>query len=371
MAHPRWLVAVALVLVLPAGALGQEAVIERGDVLAVSVVGEQGLSGNFTVSDDGFVTLPLAGRFDTTQLTCTQLTEKVRTALARYVKNPMLSIAIGQRPRRTISVAGQVRTPGTYEMGSSTTLLQAVGLAGGPQGDADLGRVRLTRRGESTVYDLTAFERQNDASQNPILVAGDDILVPAIGRFFVTGAVQKPGAYLPTPGLTLPEALAMAGGYTPKADLAAAVLTKASGEKTPLDLSGLARGELPTGVTISQGDALHIPETSNFEITLLGGFKQDGRLSVPADSSVLSLLALAGTQTGAKIQEVRIVRQQGGKPVSRTVNVTDYINKPTPQKLAAMMLEPGDMVYLPPGTPPKENKWLNWLPNVLVPLLLW
>jgi len=372
--HPwRWL-AIMVALVLAGPALAAEQAMARGDTLGLEVVGESDLTGQYLVGDDGYVSLPLVGRLEAAGRTCSELGGQIKGALSRYLKNPVLTLSIRGHSRRVVSVGGQVRSPGSYELGPATTLLQALGLAGGPLPTANLSQVRLLRGGESTSYDLDRYQRQNDTSQNPILQPGDDVLVEEIHHFFVTGAVQRPGAYLPTPGLTLAEVLAVAGGYTPKADLAGAMLTKASGEKVPVDLSGLARGEVPAGAEIGPGDALFIPTSNTVEVMLLGGFRQTGKLLVPAQTSVVELLALAGgAEPGAKVKEMRILRQQNGKPASLKVDVDGYLKSPTPQRLQAMLLQPGDMVYLPTADPQRRSKWseLGWLTNILVPLLIW
>jgi len=362
----------AWLLVGGAAALAQEALIAAGDVIELTVNEESDLSGKFRVGDDGRLSLPLAGTFAAGGMTCPQLAEAVKASLARYLKNPMLTLAVAEHSRRMVSVAGAVRSPGSYEIGPSSTLLQAIGLAGGPLPEANLSQVRLMRGGQGTVYDLNRYSRQDDASQNPQVLPGDDILVEQTRHYFVTGAVNRPGAYLPTPGLTLAEALAMAGGYTPRAELAGAVLTKASGEKVPVDMAGLARGNLPSGVTVGPGDALFVPEANTMELTLIGGFRQAGRIFVPSTTSVVDLLALAGgAESGAKTKEMRVVRQEQGKPVSIKVDLDDYLRSPSPQKLQAMALRPGDVVYLPSPQPRREGQLANlgWLSTLLYPLL--
>jgi len=358
---------VLVAALLPAAA--EESPIAAGDGLSLQVAGESDLSGNYRVADDGSVTIPLVGRLQAAGKTCTQLTQDLTTAFSKYLKKPVVTVALAERRRRLVTVGGQVKAPGSYEIGPTSTLLQAIGLAGGPQQDADLAHVRLMRNGEATVYDLSRYQRENDVTQNPRLEPGDDVLVEASRHFFVTGAVERPGAYLPMPGMTMAEAIARAGGYTAKADLTQAVLIKASGEKVTLDLSGLRTGDTNAGGQINPGDSLYLPEVKNINVLLLGGFRQTGRLSVPEQTSVIELLGIAGAQPGAKTSELRIVRQQGEKPVSIKPDVGGYLTRPNAAKLQAMVLQEGDTVYLPPPPTSRPSKWgnLSWLPQLLLP----
>ena len=43
---------------------------------------------------------------------------------------------------------------------------------------------------------------------------GDTIFVPRAGRFYVTGNVRSPGAYVLEPNLTVLQAISLAGGLT-------------------------------------------------------------------------------------------------------------------------------------------------------------
>jgi polysaccharide export outer membrane protein len=51
-------------------------------------------------------------------------------------------------------------------------------------------------------------------SQNVQLQDGDTIFVPKAETFFVTGQVRSPGSYVHEPGITVLQAIALAGGLT-------------------------------------------------------------------------------------------------------------------------------------------------------------
>src|SRR5205814_9142477 len=53
-------------------------------------------------------------------------------------------------------------------------------------------------------------------SQNLILMEGDTIFVPKAERFFITGQVKSPGAYVYERGLSVLQAISLAGGLTDK-----------------------------------------------------------------------------------------------------------------------------------------------------------
>src|SRR5262249_45649943 len=69
-------------------------------------------------------------------------------------------------------------------------------------GDADVERISLS--------DLQAGK----LSANVTIRDGDTIFVPKAQRFYVTGQVRSPGAFVLEPNLTVLQAISMAGGLT-------------------------------------------------------------------------------------------------------------------------------------------------------------
>jgi polysaccharide export outer membrane protein len=77
----------------------------------------------------------------------------------------------------TITVVGMVVKPGDVQLRNDTSLLSALYGADGIQKWADLRKVQVIHRGQSTTYDVTALTHGN-VSQNPPLADGDTVFVP-------------------------------------------------------------------------------------------------------------------------------------------------------------------------------------------------
>jgi len=90
-------------------------------------------------------------------------------------------------------------------------------------------------------------------SQNVTLVEGDTIFVPKAEKFFITGQVRSPGAYTYERGLTVLQAISLAGGLTEKGSSRRIKVIRAlKGKKTQqgIDLAD----------AIQPGDTLVIPQ---------------------------------------------------------------------------------------------------------------
>ena len=104
-----------------------------------------------------------------------------------------------------VAVAGEVKRPAIYEVQTGTRLADVVTLAGGITPTSYLKRVQIVRalpnaERATLDVDLTAHYLKGDEASNPLVNAGDLVLIhPADPRVYnivkVDGAVRYPGAY--------------------------------------------------------------------------------------------------------------------------------------------------------------------------------
>jgi len=77
--------------------------------------------------------------------------------------------------------------------------------------------------------------------------------IEAYRPFFILGEVQAPGQYPYVPNMTVESAIAIAGGFSPRARRDVVTLTHT-------DAAGVARYEVPLGTPMRPGDTLQIGE---------------------------------------------------------------------------------------------------------------
>ena len=138
MPHRLLLIAAAFALVLvafaqPANAETvdrQQYLLGPGDQIRLTVFGENDLSGEFKVGDDGTVALPLLGQISAKGQSPGQLEKLIADRLQPdYVRNPQVSVEV--MTYRPFFIIGEVNRPGSYPYQSGMTALEAVALAGG------------------------------------------------------------------------------------------------------------------------------------------------------------------------------------------------------------------------------------------------
>ena len=139
-----------------------------GDKVAISVFGEDDLSINVTLANDGILKYPFLGDIRVTGLTLPELERTIADGLrGDYLINPDVTVSIQQY--RPFYLNGEVNRPGSYEYQPGLTLERALALAGGLSPRAARGKVEVKRANSDS------FERVD--MKDPVY-AGDVINVP-------------------------------------------------------------------------------------------------------------------------------------------------------------------------------------------------
>lgn len=110
---------------------GHEYRLGPGDVLRIITYGEDPLTGEFRVNDQGAVAVPLAGSVKAAGLTPRELQEAVGKALIKgdMLRKPSVSVEVATY--RPIYVLGEVNKPGQYPYQPGMTVVSAAAVAGG------------------------------------------------------------------------------------------------------------------------------------------------------------------------------------------------------------------------------------------------
>lgn len=102
-----------------------------GDQIRIIVFGEDQLTGEFRVDEQGGIAIPLLGEVRAVSLTTEDLSRKIAVELKRrnLLSDPSVSVQV--LAYRPIFVLGEVAHPGQYPYAPGMTMLTAVAIAGG------------------------------------------------------------------------------------------------------------------------------------------------------------------------------------------------------------------------------------------------
>ena len=106
-------------------------VIGREDVLEIAVWNNTAITRTVPVRPDGKISLPLVNDVQAAGLTAMQLRDRLTKALVEYIPTPSVSVIVREVHSFKVTVIGQVRTPGRYEMKDRATVLDVLAVAGG------------------------------------------------------------------------------------------------------------------------------------------------------------------------------------------------------------------------------------------------
>jgi protein involved in polysaccharide export with SLBB domain len=130
---------------------------------------------------------------------------------------------VSDRLQQFLAIGGAVYVPGVYGAEAGITIEQALKKAGGLLPDAYTGRGLVMRTLPDLTKEFYRFSASNGSDLSFLLMPGDSIAVISLETVFgertveVSGAVYKPGIYPFGAGMTVQDAIMIAGGLTGQA----------------------------------------------------------------------------------------------------------------------------------------------------------
>lgn len=157
--------------------------IQPGDVMEVHYRYTPEYDQTVTVQPDGYITLNLVGNVKVSQATVEEARAAIIKQASERLNQPEVSITLKDFQKPYFVVAGQVATPGKFDMRENTTALQAVMLAGGFKDSAKASKIVLFRKinsdtAEVKVLDLKKINKTSALERDIALQNGDMLLVP-------------------------------------------------------------------------------------------------------------------------------------------------------------------------------------------------
>ena len=200
--------------------------LSAGDVLSIQLWAYPDLTpsvGNiengYPIDSNGFIQLPLVGRYKAAGKSLSQLNNELRSQFARYLKTPDVIVRVISYQGQRYSVQGSVKNGGQFYLSDQpVSVYTALGMAGGIAEMGDNTYIQLIRNG--TTYNLNAMELEKSGySLHKLLVQANDTLYVSSKdnqKVYVMGEAGKNQALpMRDHGLTLSDALGESQGLNP------------------------------------------------------------------------------------------------------------------------------------------------------------
>ncbi len=228
-------------------------IIGPGDVLEVKFWQDSTHDAVVTVQQDGKISLDIIGEVEAAGLTTTELEKQIIRQMSRYNKAiSQVVVRVSVYGNLKVFISGQVHNPGKYTFEVIPDLWTIINEAGGITETGDLTHVTIIRGGERSgqveVFNVSNLMTSGHRDQLPKIYSDDTIEIPpapaglpgrtvaerAAGKnlFYAVGEVNLPGHHDLVENIDLLDAIALAGGPTPEANLKTVTVITKDGLKT-------------------------------------------------------------------------------------------------------------------------------------------
>lgn len=237
---------------------GDPSALRPADLINVVVLGQPSLSADFEIDKEGGIDYPLIGRVEAAGLSPSALADRLQSLLgAGFIRRPEVSVRVKEYRSRPVMVLGEVAKPGIYYLKGDRSLVTILADAGGLASNAGhevavarppIGSeaeaiekfssvpivpglsdvARLPNADElppgalvgSDVFKASFRElMKGNAEQNVILEGGDLVYVPKAAQIFVTGQAARPTTLKFIDGMSVQDALQLAGGISERGSI--------------------------------------------------------------------------------------------------------------------------------------------------------
>lgn len=263
-------------------AFGQDATyrLQPEDVVRIQIYNEQQVSAVVPVGKDGNISAPFIGIIRAQGKTTSELEADLVQEYIRKLRlrDPRVSVTIERFRPTFASIGGAVNRAGRYEIRPTDTILALLTQGGGPLFSngavaADLRKATLQRGNtrELIPIDLDALLNRGDRSQDYVLQDGDILNIPEDknNRINIIGSISRPSSYPFTEGMSLADAVALAGDSIPFRSKMSETLVIRKRPGMPGEfirikcnfVNYIAKGDSTQNITLRPGDIIFIPET--------------------------------------------------------------------------------------------------------------
>ncbi len=237
-----------------------------GDMVQVKVFDTPELDQLARVTDSGSIPLIMGGEIKISSQTPEAAARVIEKVLldGNYLLHPRVSITIVEYATQKVSIIGEVKVPGAYEINTPRSVIDVLTLAGGLNDIADR-KVVIERHG---THDKVSYfvSNQPDVTLDSAITVnpGDTVIVPKAGIVYVLGDVARPGGYTMTNNeaqISALQLIARAGGTNHSAVPSSARLMRKTGggyTDAVLPLSAMQKGK-KADFPLHPDDIIYVP----------------------------------------------------------------------------------------------------------------
>ncbi|MGQ0504866.1 MAG: polysaccharide biosynthesis/export family protein [Myxococcaceae bacterium] len=102
-----------------------------GDVLQVRVYNQDNMTTRTKVREDGMISMPFVNDVQVSGLTPAAIATDLAAKLKNFINKPVVSVSLEEIKPLAVSIIGEVKKPGLYQLEPGVSVLHAIAAAGG------------------------------------------------------------------------------------------------------------------------------------------------------------------------------------------------------------------------------------------------
>ncbi|MGD1098704.1 MAG: polysaccharide biosynthesis/export family protein [Bryobacteraceae bacterium] len=237
-----------------------------GDLIEMTVYDVPELTTKTRISSHGDIYCALIGPTHVAGLTTEEAAGLIEKRLSAFLKNPYVSLFVTEYASQGASLLGEVTKPGVYPVLGEQHLFDLISASGGLTEKAGHS-ITITHRSDPDNPVTVPLSRNlsDNPESNIKVFPADTIVVRKADIVYVVGDVGRPsGLLMNASGLTVLQAVALAGGTTRTAKLSGVKILRkgpAGMIETPVPLKKIMQAKAPD-LSLQADDILIVPSSA-------------------------------------------------------------------------------------------------------------
>jgi protein involved in polysaccharide export with SLBB domain len=168
-----------------------------GDQIKIEYFGNESISEAIYINRSGFIKLPLLGPVNFAGLTLLDAQDVIKQIVSKSLIGTEVILTLGNLRSINVYLLGEAFKPGSYTVGSLSSLTNVLFASGGVSKLGSLRNIELKRQGKVVKkYDFYDLLFSGDTSTDIRLQDGDTIFIPLIKkRVAMNGSVMREGYF--------------------------------------------------------------------------------------------------------------------------------------------------------------------------------
>jgi polysaccharide biosynthesis/export protein len=238
-----------------------------GFLVNLNVLEDPDFVGSFRVDEQGNLVIPIIGVLHVAGETAYEARNQIEKRLIddQILKHPQVTFTVLEYAAPTVTIIGEVASPGRYPLLAPQRLVDVLALAGGPTLIAG-NEVQITPGGSGGEPIMVHYSRNADPKmiEDVFVRPGDTVQMKRAGVVYVLGAVNRPGGYVMQEDGTLNilEAISLANGTATIASTKTVYVIRKNADGTEVDMA-ISYKKITQGKTgdvlLHAKDILYVP----------------------------------------------------------------------------------------------------------------